>query len=560
MTELPSPDRPPVAAPASAPGGPVYVAPRGWTRLHPVSPLLKAWPAVLGVGAFWYYTAGPSWLGGGEDNEEIPSFLRLSAIALAGVAVLLMVIAAAVAYVQWRFARYRITDDALEFHKGIVFRQQRHARLDRLQAVDVVQPLVARIFGFAKVSIEVAGGEDSSVQLEFLRLGDAEALRNEILALAAGRRVARQDAASGTDAPVPVAPKPALSPADVNPLSLGEVRTEVEAEPEREVYSVPLSRLALSLLRSSGAIAAGLMAPVIVGLAVAATRSNDVREVLLGVIGGSVAGLVGAVGGVFAYTFSQVNKGFGFKAAVAGDGIRLRHGLVETRRQTVPPGRVQAVRMRQTLLWRGKDWWAMTINVAGYQQNQEAVSTLLPVGPREEAELALRLVFPRIAHDLMDPDAAPAASDDLPSVLAAAMEGTGGEGGFIASPPSARWLDPWQWRRRGVAATEDALIIRRGRITREVFVVPHERTQSLKLEQGPLQRMLGLASVVVHSTQGAVKPAAHHLAVADALRLLDEQAERARRRRKVQTPEQWAREVEALGIVAVGAENGGDAS
>src|SRR5690606_21455978 len=135
---------------------------------------------------------------------------------------------------------------------------------------------------------------------------------------------------------------------------LGEVRTEVEAEPEREVYSVPLSRLALSLLRSSGAIAAGLMAPVIVGLAVAATRSNDVREVLLSVIGGSVAGLVGAVGGVFAYTFSQVNKGFGFKAAVAGDGIRLRHGLFETRRQTVPPGRVQAVRMRQTLLWRGK--------------------------------------------------------------------------------------------------------------------------------------------------------------------------------------------------------------
>src|SRR5690606_27851688 len=195
--------------------------------------------------------------------------------------------------------------------KGIVFRQQRHARLDRLQAVDVVQPLVARIFGFAKVSIEVAGGEDSSVQLEFLRLGDAEALRNEILALAAGRRVARQDAASSADAPVPVAPKPALSSADVNPLSLGEVRTEVEAEPEREVYSVPLSRLALSLLRSSGAIAAGLMAPVIVGLAVAATRSNDVREVLLSVIGGSVAGLVGAVGGVFAYTFSQVNKGFG---------------------------------------------------------------------------------------------------------------------------------------------------------------------------------------------------------------------------------------------------------
>lgn len=556
----------PSVAPSSAPepaphASHVFVAPREWTRMHPVSPVLKAWPAAIGVGFFWFYTGGPSWLGGGGSDEEVPDQLRLPVIALLGLAALAMVIAVAIAYVAWRFNRYRLTDEALEHHKGVIFRQQRHARLDRLQAVDVVQPLVARIFGFARLSIEVAGGEDSSVQLEFLRLGDAEALRNEILALAAGRRVSHQEPASADAAGMLVAPAPALSPHDLNPLSQREVRTEVAAEAEREVYAVPLGRLVVSLLRSWGAIWAAAFIPVAIAAAIAAVTSADFRAVLLGAMGGSLAGVVGALGGIAAATFGTLNRGFNFRAAVAGDGIRLRHGLFETRRQTVPPGRVQAVRLRQPLLWRSKDWWHMAINVAGYQKNQEAVSTLLPVGPRDEAELALRLVFPHVARGLMEADDAPAAaSDDLPSVLAAALAGTGEDGGFIASPRSARWLDPWQWRRRGVTATEDALIIRRGRFLREVFVVPHERTQSLKIEQGPLQRLLGLASVVVHSTSGQVKPVAYHLAVADAVRLLDEQAERARRRRKVQTPEQWAQEVQSLGIDAVAAVQAGEAS
>jgi putative membrane protein len=266
-------------------------------------------------------------------------------------------------------------------------------------------------------------------------------------------------------------------------------------------------------------------------------------------VGGSVAGLIGALTGVGAYVFAMVNRGFNFRAAIADDGIRLRHGLLETRRQTVPPGRVQAVRLRQSLLWRSKDWWHLTINVAGYQKDQEAVSTLLPVGPRDEAVLALRLVLPHVAQSLEE-STERAPEDELASVLALAMSGTGDAGGFIAAPRAARRLDPIQWRHRGVTATDAALIIRRGFFVREVFVVPHERTQSLNLSQGPIQRALGLASVELQSTPGPVKPIAHHLAIADALRLLDEQADRARRRRKVQTPEQWAKAIDELGIEA----------
>jgi putative membrane protein len=531
------------------PGGampPVYAAPRDWARMHPVSPVLKAWPAVVGVGAWWFYTGGPSWLGGGGDSEDIPSSFRLSLWALIGLAVLAAVVTVAFSFVSWRMNRFRITDDALEQHKGVLFRQQRHARLDRLQAVDVVQPLVARIFGFAKVSIEVAGGEDSSVSLEFLRLGDAEALRNEIVALAAGRRVTRARAASAAE--------PSLSRSDINPLSQS-VLTEVPADAERELYAVPLPRLLMSLLRSWGAVWAAALVPVAIAVAVAAAQNTSFRQALLSVVGGSVAGLVGALTGVGAYVFAMLNRGFNFRAAIADDGIRLRHGLLETRRQTVPPGRVQAVRLQQSLLWRSKDWWHVSINVAGYQKDQDAVSTLLPVGPRHEAILALRLVLPHVALALTSESGPGRDDEELTSVLDLAMAGTGEEGGFVASPPAARRLDPWQWRQRGVTATETALVIRRGLFVREIFVVPHERTQSLSLAQGPIQRALGLASIEVQSTAGPVKPVAHHLAVADAVSLLDEQATRARERRKVQTPEQWAKAVEDLRVAAPAGES-----
>lgn len=529
----------------------VFSAPREWSRLHPVSPFLKAGPAALAVMAWWFYTGGPRWLGGGgmiDDGGEDFSFgVGWSFWAFVGLSVLAAVVAAGISYLMWRVNVYRLSDEAIEFNKGLVFKQQRQARLDRVQAVDVVQPLVARIFGFASLKIEVAGGENSGVTLSYLRLGDAEALRNEVLALAAGRRSVRVGATAGDSGEIgddgqPTdhvpATSPALAPRDINVLSSQPYATAVPAAAQREVYAVPLGRLIHAVVRSWGTVVAIAAVPVLLVVILVASRDAGFRETLLAMAGGSVAGLLGAATGMAAFIFAKVNAAFNFKAAIAEDGIRLQHGLFETRRQTVPPGRVQAVRFQQSLLWRSKDWWHVTINVAGYQEAQQAVSTLLPVGDRETALRALHLVLP----DVGDPD--------LDGIVGMAMHGKGSEGGFIASPKASWWFDPWQWKRRGVRATETALLIRRGLFVKELFVVPHERTQSLRLTQGPLQRAFGLANVTVQSTPGPVKPEAHHLAASDAIALLDSQAERARQRRKVQTPEQWAAAVGVADLLA----------
>lgn len=568
MTHEPSsPAGEPTPASASSPRPPaqvMYRAPREWTRTHVISPLLGGWPVIGLVATIVLYNRAPGWVGVDETTQVLTNTLTQAPLWFALGALVILGVTVGIAYLQWRVNKFRLGDDAIHQRSGLVFRQRRQAPLDRLQAIDVVQPLLARIFGFAVLKVEVAGGENSGISLEYLRLGDAEVMRNELLAIAAGVKRAKARGQSITAHAVAAqlvgggedSVHQAAAPSDGAAGAAGAAGADHDKEPqhsqhvglfrgqrvsedslatppapEREIYRVPVGRL-LGSLALSGPTLTIVSIPVLMGLG-ALALPFDIEVVIAAVLAGGLFSVLPALLGVVTFFWVRFNTGFGFRAALSQDGIRLRHGALETRRQTVPPGRVQAVRFHQSFFWRGKDWWRVSINVAGYQENQESVSTLLPVGTRDDALTALWLVLP----DLGDPDPA--------GTVSAAMSGVGDGGGFISSPKRARIFDPLQWRQRGVRATDRALLIRRGRFAREVFVVPHERTQSLQLAQGPLQRWRGLATFVVHSTNGPVRPVAQHLSTADARALLESQAQRAAQSRKRQTPEQW---MSAVGI------------
>ncbi|WP_235523251.1 PH domain-containing protein [Cellulomonas sp. Root485] len=475
----------------------------GWRRMHPVTPALKGWKVLVAVLAIGWFQVG-------ENIEQAIDLLHGPAfLALLGGILLIGLIGFGYSAVAWRVTRFAVTDEAVHLRTGILFRQQRQARLDRLQAVDVVQPLLARLVGLAELKLEVAGGSGSAVSLAFLREADAEALRAELLALAAGLQ--RPGAV-----PVPVPVEGSRPDAAVAPVPF-------EVAPERQVYELPMGRLVSATLRS-GAVPVMLL--VVAGAITLAIVSRDISAAFV-LLAPLFAGVT--------FVWSRINQGANFRAAISPDGIRLRHGLTESRAQTVPPGRVQAIRLRQGPLWRGPDWWRVEINVAGYGQGdqQQRDTVLHPVATRGEAMTALWLVLPDLG--VQDPAA----------LVEAALTGMDDDGGFTAAPRRARWVDPVGWRRHGVRVTERALVTRSGRIWRSVDVVPHERTQSLGLEQGPIQRRFGLASFVLHSTPGPVAPRVNHLDAGVAAALLDEQSERARTARASATPEQWMRAVGA---------------
>ncbi|MBE9941049.1 PH domain-containing protein, partial [Cellulosimicrobium cellulans] len=294
----------------------------------------------------------------------------------------------------------------------------------------------------------------------------------------------------------------------------------VAEAPEQPVTAVGPGRLVASLLRSGATVGLVLGVLGIAGVVV------GTREI------GILFSALPAVLGFGGFLFSRFTGEFGFRSAISPDGIRLRHGLLETRSQTIPPGRVQAVRLRQGPFWRGPDWWRVDVNVAGYgvsTDGTDSTSVLLPVGTRDEALAALWLVLP----DLGTPDPR--------GLLDEGLSGLDAGQHFVASPRRARLLDLVAWRRNGFSVTDRALLLRGGRVFRTLVVVPHERTQSLGLEQGPLQRRLDVASFTVHSTPGPVSPQVRHLDAGDAARLLDTQAERAREARAHAGPELWMR-------------------
>jgi putative membrane protein len=385
-----------------------------WRRMHPITPVLKGWQVIAALLV----------IGGQQVGGEAIKTERLLADGGWRWMVLALVVAGLVgglwAAVAWRMTSFAIDDEAVHLRTGILLRKRRQARLDRLQAVDVVKPFLGRIFGLAKLSLEVAGGAGSAVELAYLKESDAENLRAELLSRASGlhRR--------GDEEPAPVAP-------------------------EQQVFEVDASRLVGSLVRSWAAI---MVLPVAVAVVVIGITTGEIGTVFI---------LLPTALGVVGVLWNRFTQGFGFRAAISPDGIRLRHGLLEQRAQTVPPGRVQAVRATQGLLWRRADWWRVEINVAGYgigKDNQND-NVLLPVGTRDEAMQAIWLVLPDLG--VSDPRA----------TLDAALSGTGAPGGFVTMPRRSRWLDPWGWRRRGVTVTDRALLIRSGWFVRHLVLVPH---------------------------------------------------------------------------------------
>ncbi len=83
----------------------------------------------------------------------MPFIGGLAWLLMAGGAVLLLV--ALSFFLSWRFTKYQVTGQHVNVNSGVVFRRQRQARIDRVQAIDIVQPLLARIFGLAELKFEV---------------------------------------------------------------------------------------------------------------------------------------------------------------------------------------------------------------------------------------------------------------------------------------------------------------------------------------------------------------------------------------------------------------------
>lgn len=513
-----------------------------WRRLHPISPLINAWKALAVLAAIIFYQN----IGTVMDvvNSGFVQDLGIIVVVLFifGALVLFLVTAVVYSWLAWRAARFAVVGSGIYYRSGILMRTLKHARLDRIQAVDVSHPLLGRIFGLGRLNIEVAGGGDSNLSFGYLKTIELEALRAEILARAAGvvptaaSGSTGHEARSNPDSVGSESSEGALGSSDESSAPAPSPLSPAPAPiaPEHVLYTVPIPRLIGSLFLNMGMVIGVLFALAgAVGLGVAVYMLGPAGLAAL------APALLGALAGVSAL-WSRFAGEFNFTAAVSPDGIRTRAGLLETRSQTVPPRRVHAVRVVQPWLWRRMGWYRVTITQAGYVGTSDSsgsrsssAEVLLPVGTRQDAELALWLVI----RDL--------GVDDPLSFIEAALHGEGADQGFTPIPVSAGIFDPLARRRRAFALTGTSLVIRDGWLTHSTSVIPVERLQSASITQGPWERRRGLVDVHAEIVPGSTPAVVRHAGGDAAAELVGELRERARIRRASEPPEKWMTRVVA---------------
>jgi putative membrane protein len=419
-----------------------------WQRLHPLSPLVRAGRGVRAIVALLLIPTGGSHRGTLSSD-------------LGHIAVLVVVFVLGV--ITWLVTRWRVEGGVLRVDSGLIRRTSERFPLSQIQAIDTVRPGLARVFGVAELRIRLASGSGKAGRLAYLSNAEAETLRARLLALSHGM-------------------------AEATP-----------AAPEQTLVTVAPARLFASILLSGTGLVLELVILVLAVLAVVAPAIEAAA------ISAGAAGLFG-----LAITlFRRFNGDYRLVVTNASDGLHLRSGLVETSAESIPTGRIQAIRMIEPLAWRPFGWCRLEVDVASQKsrgrqdRNQsKAARALLPVGSRDQAAFLLARVF-----------------QDLPEER-------------LAPPARARWKSPLRFRYLSAAINERYAVTTSGRLQRVTDWVPLAKVQSIRLLEGPVQRRLQLSSIHLDTAGRRVHAVLRDRDRTEAQTLLGELPDRCRHARQ----------------------------
>ena len=437
-------------------------------RPHPLTPLIRGWIALIAIVVVF----GRQAVEGGSGGDRGLLSLGVTWVVLIIVGIVLL--SAIAGFVSWYFTRFVIDDDEIRVETGALFRNSRRVAFERVQSVDLVQPLAARMFGLAELRIE-AGAGSRGIALRYLKRDRADQFRHFLLERAHGSRARIADS---TGRPVASALTD-LSSAD------------------RPLITIAPTRLVAAFLLSSECLI-----PLVVWLVVfGVTTSFGVTVFALPV-------LIPLVFGAFSLISRRVLAQFNYTLAESVRGLRVTRGLTNLTSQSVPFDRIQGLRICQSLLWRPLGWFRIDVDVLGYgstsergENGSDVSSILLPVATWDQVEVVLARILPGL---------------DLAGIT-------------LHRPPTrsriVRPFDSWTFR---YGWDDQVMISRAGVLVNDTDIVPHAKAQSVRIEQGPLQRLLRLSSVHVDTPKGPVDLVARQLEPAVARELALTELDRGR--------------------------------
>lgn len=472
-------------------------------RLHPAAlaiALARGAPQfVLAVPALAYFAA---------------DFPLGVAIALAGAGLL---ISMAIAWLVWSRFRYGAGEAEFVIESGVLARNRRAIPYDRVQDVSISRPLLARLFGVAVVTIETGGGGKDEAELNCVDIAEAERLRDVIRHRVRGAQSA-------------------------------EASAEIDAEPD--LFAMGVSRLALSGLFSFSLAFAAIFGAIFQNfmdfipdwpldlLDYVDERDFAVVRAFEPIWG--AAALIGIVLlGLLSGLATSFIRDWGFRLTRTANGFRRRRGLFTWTDVVIPLRRVQAAVFATGPARRAFGWRALALRSLGGDGKQGEDHLVIPLGkPSECAPVldALTLPLPPDLESFARSSARFAArrallySLGVVAVFAGLIPTVGAIWPVLLAIAPACALAWLQWRHHGHVFAGDLLFVRRGVWRQRTVAFAGPKIQSLTIARGPIQRPLGLATLIV-ATAGASALATDRivdLPLSDARALREDLADRAR--------------------------------
>lgn len=421
-------------------------------------------------------------------------------------------------WVAWMRFRYHLGEDDIRIERGVLSRSARSIPYDRIQDVSIEQKPLARLLGLGEVKFETGGGDGDDAKLSYVALADAAQLRETIKARKAGYGATVEAALAEED----------------------ESATPVFAMDGARLLTLGLYSFSLVIFAMLGGLAQqfDFLLPFDLWdlsgwLDTAEVNGVSIDDIDMAMrIYGALAALAGLVAiGILTGIVRTILTDYGFRLDRTAKGFRRRRGLLTLTDVVMPVARVQAAIVETGPVRRRRGWHALRFISLAQESKQESHHMVAPLA--RLGEFAPIIAEAGIA--LPGPDAtfrkgpflwwAVWALIPLVAVLIAVAAVTTFAGASFAL---ARWLllipmiflfMAWlEWRNYGDLADASQLYMRENWWNRRLVIARQMKVQSAEIAQGPLARLLGLATLHFGIAGGTLRFAAIPLAEAQAIR------------------------------------------
>lgn len=433
-------------------------------RLHPVTIIFNMLKPIKNN---WYFV--------------IPMFLALDFLYFFLILIGVLLLDFLYGFLAWHRFSYYVTEEALQLEYGIFKRTKRSISKNRIQAIDLTETVLHRLFKLAQVKIETASsGFEAEASLTAVTLDEGEQIRNI--------------------------------------LKRQPIRTEITTdvlEPTYPVQKITMERLILAGLTSGGA---GMILALLFAAALEMEEfiSEEIYEytfqwitstsfAFIALIGAAVLIIVWA-----ASVLWNIIRYGNFTIKRQDDELLIARGILERKQMTIPIQRIQAIVIEENILRQPFGYATIIAEVAGGDLNDTTDNSIIlfPILHKREIQEFLLIFIEEFAWE-EDGDWTKAKRIAIPFYLFRSSFWflLAGILVFFIFPtfvwiPSALlvlalvrgWLC---YKDAGFHIDGNRLTIRYRFISRMTVRLYHKRIQAYRKKQNPLQRKAKLATFEV---------------------------------------------------------------